>query len=154
VPSTITKVHDLGTASAPDSTTTVSLTLTATVAAGDSILVEVATLQTVTTNAVTVADGAGNAYTKDADVSVAAGGRRVLVFSAHHVHALPAGSTLTISLAGGGVNQGQTVASAQEFAGLGAAVPVDQTHSATGSGTSPSSGPASTAHADDLLLGA
>jgi hypothetical protein len=151
VPAGIAKVHDLGTTAAPSGITTFSLTLAAGVTAGDSILVEVATVQAVTTGAVTVADDAGNAYAKDADV--ANGAQRTLVFSAHHAHALPAGASLTITLAGGGI-QFQTLASAAEFAGLGAAVPVDATHGGSGSSASPSSGPAATSHADDLLLGA
>jgi hypothetical protein len=155
VPSGITKVHDLGTASA-GSSTTVTLTLTAGVTAGDSILVEVATIQVNTTGTVTVADGAGNAYARDADVSPANHvGMRVLVFSAHHARPLPGGGTLTIFLADdSGSNQGSTVASAAEFAGLGAAAPVDATSGATGGSTSPSSDPATTSHADDLQLGA
>ncbi len=153
VPSGIAKVHDLGTASAPLGTTAFNLTLTAGVTAGDSILVEVVALQSVPTGAVTVSDGAGNAYTKDADVAIS-GSLRTLVFAAHHAHALPVGGMLTISLAGVPGNLGMTVASAVEFAGLGAAVPVDATHGGTGTSASPSSGPAATSHADDLLVGA
>ncbi len=149
VPSGIAKVRDLGTATAPAGTTTVNLALTAAVTAGDSILVQVATVQLVTTGSVTVSDAAGNVYTKDADV--ADNFLRTLVFSAHQVRVPPAGSALTITLAGGA---NLTVASAVEFAGLGAAVPVDATHAAADSSSRPSSGLTTTTSANDLLLGA
>jgi len=149
VPSGITKVRDLGTVAAPAGTTTVNLSLSAAVADGDSIVVEVATHQAVTTGAVAVTDAGGNAYAKDADAVNPSGPLRVLVFAAHHVHALGAGSPLTITLA----NSGIVVASAAEFAGLGAAVPVDAILAGTGLSASPSSGLAAT-HADGLLLGA
>ncbi len=131
---------------------TINLILTAAVTAGDSIVVEVVAIPDVNTNPVTITDGANN-YTKDADIPFAGGGLRALIFSAHHVSPLPAGSPLTITFAGPLSQQHESVASAQEFAGLGAAVPVDQTHTATGFGTNPSSGPVTTTHADDLLIG-
>ena len=117
VPSTITKVQDLG-AQAQALGNASSLTLTvpnAGVAAGHSIVVEVAVDQAAGT--AQVSDSAGNTYTQDADVISPVGRVRTLVFSAHGVHALAAGQAITVSLPAGSLAE---AVSAAEFTGIDA----------------------------------
>jgi hypothetical protein len=154
LPSSISLIQNIGTASAAGGR---SLSITAPaqgVAAGDTIILEVATIELGLAVSANVTDAAGNTYTKDADVGFMQG--RTLVFSAPVGHALKAGDVITITLGGTDLNQGPTVASAAEFGGLLAANPVDQTAMNGSAGMDPSSGTTAspTSQANELLIGA
>lgn len=117
-------------------------------AAGDSIIVEVA--DNALAAVVSVADSAGNAYSRDA-VSTNAGNVRTEIFSAHNINALGAGGSITVSSDGAA---GSMLASAAEFAGLVPTATLDQTATATGNSATPSSGlTGASSQAAELLLG-
>src|SRR4051812_18600633 len=146
----ITKVRDLGTASSATTSTSLSITTTGPVAAGDSIIVSVA-LRGAPTGTVTCADTAGNGYSVDADVSNPAAVRTVIC-SAHNANSLPVGGSILIQHP----SAADRAASASEFSGLDPVTPRDQV--ATSTGTSNASfivGPtARTSQPAELLVAA
>ena len=96
-------------------------------------------------------DSAGNTYSQ-VGYAVNTGQLRTYIFAAYDVNALPSGSTITIN-AGVAVTARAAVASV--FRGLADEDPLDQTSTGTGSSATPSSGAtATTAEADELLIGA
>jgi hypothetical protein len=142
----LTYIGDIGNATSKTSGTSLVITTTAAVSAGDDIIVAFASDSS--TGAVSVADSAGNSYTSAADINNPSGVRTV-IFVAYHVNALPSGSTITITHPS--VTARAAVASV--FRGLLSAG-LDRTHTGTGSSTSPSSGATSaTSQADELLIG-
>jgi hypothetical protein len=118
---------------------TASIPVNTAVTAGDSVIVEVFG------SSPSVTDSTGN-NVYSLDVSSPSYG--AYIYSSHNVKAIPAGAVITVSNAFPNV-----AASAAEFSGVGT---LDQTQSATGSGTSPSSGltTAPTTQASELLIGA
>jgi hypothetical protein len=128
--------------------TTLAVSTTADVAAGDDIVITFA--MDPTPGTVSVADAWGNTYNLVADVSTT-GGIRTLIFAAYNVTALPGGSIVTITHP----NVVARAAALSVFHGLDDSGALDQTKTATGSGTTPSSGAtATTTQAEELLIGA
>jgi hypothetical protein len=122
------------------------------VALGNTVIVTFA--MDPATGTVSCADTKGNTYTKDADVqngtSGSGTGVRTVVFSAPITTALVSGNTITVTFP----SVTAKAVSANEFSGLVSAA-LDKTATATGATTSMSSGnSASTAQANELLIGA
>jgi hypothetical protein len=132
--------------------TSLAITLsTGGVAAGNSIIVSFA--MDPASGTVSCTDSASNSYALDREHTNGSGtsGVRTLIFSAHNVTALVTNNTITCTHP----SVGARAMSASEFSGLLASGAKDQATSATGSGTSPSSGnTATTTQADELLIGA
>jgi len=147
--SAITKVQDIGTASSKTSGTTLSVAVPAAgVAAGNSIIVTFA--MDVASGNVSCSDTANNTYSVDVDVTNA-GNVRTVILSAHNVFALSSGNTIWITHP----SVTARAMSVAEFSGLAVELTKDQTKSATGTGTSPSSGATSTTiYPSELLIGA
>jgi hypothetical protein len=102
----------------------------------------------------TCSDSASHTYTTD----VSRNDNEVLttICATHRIATpLAAGASLTVTWSGGGAGHGQNTR-ARAFAVTGlASTPLDQIHSAVGSGTTPSSGTALvTTQANELLVGA
>src|SRR5213076_1733735 len=99
---------------------------------------------------VTATDSKGNTYSLAADITNASNVRTVIL-AAHNVTALVSGDTITLTHPSASVR----ALSANGFSGLSPTSALDQTHTATGSSTTPSSGAtAATTEAAELLLGA
>jgi hypothetical protein len=134
--------------------TSISLTTTAAVPAGASIIVAaVSQGNSGPPNAAACSDSGGDAYATDVTRS---GGDREFasICSTHQLAAsLPAASTVTVSWSGGSTVFDKRV---RAFAVTGLAPsPLDRTSAASGSNTSPSSGTAApTGQANELLVGA
>src|SRR5207247_1860578 len=95
-------------------------------------------------------DSKGNTYSLAADITNASNVRTVIL-AAHNVTALVSGDTITVTHPSASVR----ALSANEFSGVSPTSALDQTHTATGSSTAPSSGAtAGTSEAAELLLGA
>jgi hypothetical protein len=143
----ISYIGDVGGAQSDVAGTSLAVTTTAAVAAGDDILVTFAADPAATVSSVT--DTAGNTYNQVIDV-VNSGNVRTFIFAAYDVDALSGGSTITISHAS--VTARSAVVSA--FRGLADSNVVDQTQTATGSTSAVSSGATgTTTQADELLIG-
>ena len=136
------------------SLSTLAITTTESVTAGDDILVEVGSNTGGATSVAvsSVTDSAGNSYSQAVDYnSTTSPYVRESVWGAYGVNALPSGSTITITYASGVTARTAVV---NVFRGLDPN-PVDKTASARGTGTAPSSGATATlSQADELLLGA
>ncbi len=118
------------------------------VVAGNSIIVAFAMDDI--TGTVSAADSQGNTYAVDADVANAPD-VRTIILSAHNVTALLSGDVITITHP----SVDARAVSIAEFSGLAPTGALDQTSTATGNGTTPSSGStATTSQADELLIGA
>jgi hypothetical protein len=141
----IALVQDLGQAAAFGPAAT--LTTTGAVAAGDSILVFVATSNGAAT--LTCSDPVNGAYTTDVQVTTVA--LRSAICSRHSVQDTPGGTPITISSS----FATNIAARAAEFAGLAATDTLDRTAQAMGNSTAPAvtlgaSNP--TRQADELLV--
>ncbi len=147
---TIEFVKNIGTAASETPGTFLVITVPPIggVAPGHSLLLTLALDEVGGT--VSAADSKGNLYTVDADVSNPAEVRTVIL-SAHNVAPLAGGDVITVTHP----LVTARALSANEFSGLAAAGALDQTSTATGRDSAPSSGltPATT-QADELLLGA
>jgi hypothetical protein len=120
------------------------------VTVGNTVFVQIATVQFDPTQPVTVTDSGGNFYSQDVDVKSAANNPRSLIFSTIATNALAAGGNITVSLAAAAGNA-ITAVTATEFTGR---LVVDRTSGNTGTSTTPSSGAAApTSTANELLLG-
>jgi hypothetical protein len=151
----IAHIGDIGSNALKDSAVEdLIVTTSAATASGDAIIVVYATdpSQDLT---VGVTDSAGNKYLQAA-MAISVGNLRTYVFAAYDVTALPSGGTISIH---------QTVVSATAVAARAAVVSVFRglapegalEQSSVGSqttGTTPSSGAATTVQADQLLIGA
>lgn len=146
-------VADVGTASIKDlSNADLSITTSAAVAAGDAILIAYAT-DTTADLTLTVSDGAGNTY-HPAGMALNQGNLRTYLFAAYDVTTLPSGSTITIHQGVVGTpTPAARAAVVSVFRGLAPVGALEQTCTASGSGTAPSSGAATTVAADQLLIG-
>ena len=143
----ITYVGRVGSITQGTSSTTVALTTTRQVAAGDAVLVAVLLSSTTITGAVSVTDGVGNTYTLDRDVNDGSARDRVLIYSARNAISLPSGGRITITYP----TSAECHASADEFAGL---VSLDTGAGAFATSTSFNSGnTATTAQPTELLFG-
>ena len=125
----------------------VTITTTSNVPAGNSVVVSVAMDDA--NGAVSASDSAGNVYTVDADAAVN-GQVRGVVLSAHNMARLPAGSTITVSHP----LTGSRAVSANQFAGLADTGTVVDTSAGAGTSTAPSSGAVTTSSPDALLVSA
>lgn len=141
-------VQHVGDSATKASGATVAITVPAAgVTAGNSVIVYVAS---VTAQGISVSDTAGNTYSVDADVSNGTA-VRTFIAAAHNVAALASGDTITVTWAAA---VSVKAVSVDEFSGLATASALDQTTTATGSSTTPSSGAVNTTQADELLIGA
>src|SRR5947207_3081824 len=142
-------VKNIGTNSSATTGTTIAVTVPAAgVATGDSVILTLAMADA--SGGVTATDSKGNTYSLAADITNASNVRTVIL-AAHHVTALVSGNTITVTHPSASVR----ALSANEFSGLSPTSALDQTHTATGSSTAPSSGAtAATTEAAELLLGA
>ncbi len=149
----ITHIHDIGTNTIKNSSdANLVVTTSAAVVAGDDIIVAYATDPTQDLT-ITVTDSAGNKY-QQAAMAISVGNLRTYTFAAYNVSALPSGSTITIHQA----VVSSTVPAARAavvsvFRGLAPIGALEQTSVASGTGTTPSSGAATTVKADQLLIG-
>jgi hypothetical protein len=147
----ITFVKNVGIASSTTTGTTLSVTVPAAgVAAGTSVIVSVAINPSAGT--ISCTDTKSNTYAVDRDVTNGSGtsGVRTIILSAHNVIALASGNTITCTHP----SVAARAMSANQFLGILSTAPRDQTVSATGSSTAPSSGSTpTTTQAAELLLG-
>lgn len=138
-------VKTIGTATASTGGTLVIDVPVTGVAAGNSIIVSLAT--GALAGSVSCADSAGNVYQIDADRLTVG---RVTICSTHNVTALDDSDTITVTFPSANVNK---AASANEFSGL-TANPIDQTSTNNANSTAPTSGlTPTTTQADELLFG-
>src|SRR5882724_8940425 len=142
-------VKNIGTNSSATTGTTIAVTAPAAgVATGDSIILTLAMADA--SGGVSAIDAKGNTYSVAADVTNASNVRTVIL-AAHNVTALVSVDTITVTHPSASLR----ALSANEFSGLSPTSALDQTHTATGSSTAPSSGAtAATTEAAELLLGA
>src|SRR5213595_1125941 len=143
-------VKNIGTNSSATTDTTITVTVPAAgVATGHSVILTLAMADA--SGGVTATDSKGNTYSLAADITNASNVRTVIL-AAHNVTALVSGDTITVTHPSASVR----ALSANEFSGLSPTSALDQTHTATGSSTAPSSGTtaAATSEAAELLLGA
>src|SRR2546427_8728389 len=142
-------VKNIGTNSSATTGTTIAVTVPAAgVATGDSVILTLAMADA--SGGVTATDSKGNTYSLAADITNASNVRTVIL-AAHNVTALVSGDTITVTHPSASVR----ALSANEFSGLSPTSALEQTHTATGSSTAPSSGAtAATTEAAELLLGA
>jgi fibronectin type 3 domain-containing protein len=98
------------------------------------------------TGSATVKDSAGNTYTVARDVNDGSAGDRTVTYVAVNVHPLAAGGAITLTYP----SSAETHLSVDEFAGV---TGVDTSAGATGTGSSFSSGSASTSQANEILVG-
>ena len=146
-------VQSLGTNASQSSGTSIAVTLTAAVAAGDTVIVTFA--MDPATGTVTCADTKGNTYTADADVTNGSGtsGVRTIVFSAPVTTALVSGNTITVTHP----TATARALSVNEFSGLATTAAFDKKASATNTvaNMTPSSGSTATiSQPVELLIGA
>src|SRR6266480_4024908 len=142
-------VKNIGTSSSATTGTTIAVTVPAAgVASGDSVTLALAMADA--SGGVTATDSKGNSDSLAADITNASSVRTVIL-AAHNVTALVSLDTITATHPSASVR----ALSANEFSGLSPTSALDQTHTATGSSTAPSSGAsAATTEAAELLLGA
>src|SRR5205809_3687201 len=142
-------VKNIGTNASATTGTTIAVTVPAAgVAAGDSVILTLAMADA--SGGVTATDSKGNTYSLAADITNASNVRTVIL-AAHNVTALVSGDTITVTHPSASVR----ALSANEFSGVSPTSALDQTHTATGSSTTPSSGAtATTTEGAELLLGA
>ncbi|WP_344061057.1 fibronectin type III domain-containing protein, partial [Terrabacter lapilli] len=135
-------VRRVGTATAATARTSTTITVgTGGVVAGHTLVVSALLSSTSTTGSVSASDSAGNGYAVARNVSDGSAGDRTVVLVAVAVKALPAGATITLSYS----SAAQTHLAVDEFAGV---TGVDTTAGATGTGSTFSSGAASTGSAN------
>jgi hypothetical protein len=154
-PSTLAFAGDIGSASNKTTGTTLVITTTAAVPAGNGIIVAFATYGD-PDYAISVTDSAGNTY-EEAAQAVCYSHGRTYIFAAYDVTALPSGGTITITH----TSVAARAAVASTFTGLAAVDPLDQSlgnpvpgAQEQASGTTPTVGPTgTTAQADELLIG-
>ena len=141
-------VKNIGTNASATTDTTIAVTVPAAgVATGDSVILTLAMADA--SGGVTATDSKGNTYSLAADITPS--NVRTVILAAHNVTALVSGDTITVTHPSASVR----ALSANEFSGLSPTSALDQTQSATGSSTAPSSGAtAATTEAAELLLGA
>src|SRR5437867_3588971 len=143
----IALAKNVGTNASQSSGTSLALSLTAGVAAGNTVIVTFA-MDPATCSAgtcsgpVTCADSKGNTYSKDADVAngSSTSGARTVIFSAPVTTALVSTDTITVTHPSATAR----AMSVSEFSGLATTAALDKTASATNSSGTPSSGSTAT----------
>jgi hypothetical protein len=149
---TISYIGDIGSNQSKTTGTSIAVTTTAAVAAGDDIILTFA--MDGNSGTVSVSDGASNTYTQVANAQFTAPSSsnvRTVVFAAYNVNTLSSGSTITVTHPS--IAARSAVVSV--FRGLAISGALDQTHTATGTTSAVSSGATSTTtKADELLIGA
>src|SRR6266404_3471303 len=142
-------VKNVGTNASATTGTTIAVTVPAAgVAAGNSVVLALAMGDAA--GPVSGADSAGNVYDVAADVTNASHVRTVIL-ATHNVAALASGNTITVTHP----SVAARALSANEFSGVSKTAALDQTSTAAGASTSPSSGStAATTRANELLIGA
>src|SRR2546422_182019 len=142
-------VKNIGTNSSATTGTTIAVAAPAAgVATGDSIILTLAMADA--SGGVSATDAKGDTYSVAAHVTNVSNVRTVIL-AAHNLTALVSGDTITVTHPSASLR----ALSANEFSGLSPTSALDQTHTATGSSTAPSSGAtAATTEAAELLLGA
>jgi hypothetical protein len=144
----IVLVKEVGNTSTFNLTSTFITVPASGVAAGNTILVDVAL--SITTGAPTVSDSKGNTYSAFPSATNNTNGFMVIGFRAYVNSALVSGDHITITWTGMAV----VVAAAAEWSGLTLTTPNDRTAAASGMSTSPSSGStATTTQANELVMG-
>jgi hypothetical protein len=149
VSAAITKVQDVGSVNSTASSNSLTLNLSTTVTAGNSIIVTFVMDDAYGT--ITCTDSSGsNSYNVDVDqrqVNQA----RVVICSAHNVAALSTSDSISVNHP----SQSHRAMSIMEFSGLATSVTtLDQTNSNTGNSTSLTSGSVTTTVDHELLIGA
>ena len=140
-------VRRVASATASASRTTTTLTVgSGGVQAGHTLVVSLLLSSTSVTGALSVKDGAGNAYLVSRDVNDGAARDRVVTWVALSVKALPAGSTITVTYS----SAAETHVSVDELAGI---TGIDTSAGATGTASTFSSGPATTTQPNEILFG-
>jgi len=130
----------------------VVIPVTASVAAGNSIIVTLTWGAWGPGEITTCSDTQGNSYTTDVSEFYSGAGLYTIICSSHNVTALSASDTINVSFTSSTYG---VAATAHEFSGLAPSLALDQTAKANGSSTTPSSGnTATTIQADELLIGA
>src|SRR3989449_2151597 len=142
-------VKNIGTNASATTGTTIAVTVPAAgVATGDSVILTLAMADA--SGGVSATDAKGDTYSVAAHVTNVSNVRTVIL-AAHNLTALVSGDTITVTHPSASLR----ALSANEFSGLSPTSALDQTHTATGSSTAPSSGAtAATTEAAELLLGA
>jgi hypothetical protein len=143
----ISFIRDLGSAQSKTAGTTLAVTTSAAVTAGDDIIV---TFATDPAGAVSSVSDGTNTYSQVVDVTNS-GNVRTMIYAAYNVNALGSGATITITH----TSVTARVAQVMVFHGLANSSVVDQTKTATGTSASThSSGATSTTtQASELLIG-
>jgi hypothetical protein len=147
----ITHVRTIGADSNKSTGTSIAVTVpSGGMVAGNSIIVSLAINPA--SGTVSCTDNASNSYAVDRDQIKESGtsGVRTVILSAHNVSALAGGNTITCTRP----SVAARALSATEFAGLAVSGTKDQTTSATGQSTTPSSGnTGTTTQTSELLIG-
>ena len=151
---TITYIGDIGTATAKStSATTLTITPTTGVTAGDDIILTIAS-DPLQTYEISVTDTQSNVYYLAAN-AVSNGNVRTYIFAAFNVNALSTSDTITITHSALSATSGAIAAAASVFRGLALAGALDQNHIGYATATtSPTSGTITTTQANELLIGA
>ncbi len=155
-PGTIAHIADIGSASNKTTGTSLVITTTSAVTAGDDIIVAFATYGD-PDYTISITDSAGNTYEEVAQ-SICYEHGRTYIFAAYDVKALPSGSAITITH----TSVAARAAVASVFRGLAKIDPLDQSlgnpavgAQQTASGTTATVGPTgTTVQASELLIGA
>jgi hypothetical protein len=151
---TLGYIGDIGAATIKDdSQPDLVVTTTGDAEAGDDIIIAYATDPTDDLT-LSVSDSAGNTY-QQAAMAIRVDHLRTYVFAAYNVKALSSGGSVTITqtVVGSPVPAARA-AVVSVFSGLARVGALEQTSVSSGSGTTPSSGPAATVRAQQLLIGA
>jgi uncharacterized repeat protein (TIGR02543 family) len=147
-PPPISFIGNIGTATANTSGTSLAITPTSAVNAGDDIIITFASDPSQTYE-ISVSDNAGNTYYQVAS-STSSGNLRAYIFAAYHVNALTTSNVITITH----TSVTARAAAADVFRGLAPAGALDQNHIGYKTATStPNSGSITTTQADELLIG-
>ncbi len=146
----ITYLGSLGSAATKASASEFSITTGLAITSGDDIIVAIATDPN-SNIVLSVEDAAGNTYHQIGNAVVNTGQIRTYLFAAYDVNSMSSGSAIIIT---DSTSVTAKAAVAALFNGLADGDPLDTIASATGTGTSPSSGATSTTtQAEELLIG-
>lgn len=142
----------LGNNSSTTSASTVTMTLTGAVTAGDSIVVS-CEVDSATRTITSVIDSAGNTYAVDIDRNHASAGRHLYIFSCHNALALSVGQSITANLST--VATSRRAIEAFTISGLKDTGAFDKSSSNEGTGTALTTGSSGTlSQAAELVVGA
>jgi hypothetical protein len=141
-------VQNIGQVSTKTTGTSMQISVAKAVAAGNTIIVRVAT--DYSASAPTVTDSKGNTYTRDRTAPNSGNTIRAAIFSAPVTTALGVGDSITIT----SPNVAARVAVADEFSGLLSSSVLDKQNGTSGSSTTPGTSISiTTAQANELVVG-